>query len=81
MKNKKVSNTIIAILIIFLICFIMGINNNLDSIQEASTENLSNKKICWGIKRNDDNEQPDVGTENRKILEENNRYMLRKYRR
>lgn len=31
----------------------------------------ADKIIGWGIKRNDRNEQPDVGTENKKILEEN----------
>ena len=35
------------------------------------TNSVSNKKIGWGIKRNDNHEQPDVGTQNKKILEEN----------
>lgn len=35
-------------------------------------ENVSNKKIGWGIKRNDNHEQPDLGSNNRKLLEENN---------
>ena len=38
----------------------------------TNTEVVSTKKIEWGIKRNDNHEQPDVGSENRKILEENN---------
>ena len=33
---------------------------------------ISNKKIEWGIKRNDNHEQPDLGSENRKVLEGNN---------
>ena len=32
----------------------------------------NNKKIGWGIKRNNTHEQPDVGKENREILEKNN---------
>ena len=32
----------------------------------------SNKKIGWGIKRNDNHEQPDVGKENQRLLEDNN---------
>lgn len=32
---------------------------------------ISNQKIGWGIKRNDNHEQPDVGSKNRKVLEEN----------
>ena len=38
---------------------------------ETSNTNLSNKKIGWGIKRNDNHEQPDLGSQNRKVLEEN----------
>ena len=37
--------------------------------QEASSNDT--KKMSWGIKRNSNHEQPDVGSENKKILEEN----------
>ena len=41
--------------------------------QTTSSNNVSNnKKIGWGIKRNNTHEQPDVGKENREILEKNN---------
>lgn len=33
---------------------------------------LSNKKICWGIKRSDNHEQPDVGKENKRIIDKYN---------
>ena len=39
------------------------------TINGIDIESLDNKKIGWGIKRNDNNEQPDVGTVNRKILD------------
>lgn len=40
--------------------------------QTTSSNNVSNnKKIGWGIKRNNTHEQPDVGEENREILEKN----------
>ena len=39
------------------------------TIDEISIESLDNKKVGWGIKRNDNHEQPDVGTVNRKILD------------
>ena len=42
----------------------------MDSIY-TNVGSLSNKKIGWGIKRNDKHEQPDLGAENRKILEKN----------
>ena len=45
--------------------------NNQNSIQTSATTN-ENTKIGWGIKRNDNHEQPDVGANNKKILEENN---------
>lgn len=38
----------------------------------SSNNSVSNKKIGWGIKRNDNHEQPDVGNENKKVLEQNN---------
>lgn len=37
-----------------------------------SSEGLSNKKICWGIKREDNHEQPDVGKENKTLLDKYN---------
>lgn len=36
----------------------------------ASTTALSTKKIGWGIKRNDNHEQPDLGATNKRIIEE-----------
>lgn len=38
---------------------------------ETNATTTSNQKIGWGIKRNDNHEQPDVGSKNRKVLEEN----------
>ena len=32
---------------------------------------LSNKKIGWVIKRNDNHEQPDLGSNNKKLIDEN----------
>lgn len=48
-------------------------NNNIitsSQISDEDLEKLSNKKIEWGIKRADNHKQPDVGTTNRKILDE-----------
>ncbi len=36
----------------------------------TSREVLSNKKIGWGIKRKDNHEQPDLGKNNKELLEE-----------
>ena len=43
---------------------------------KTNTELLSNKKIGGGIKRNDNHEQPDVGSENKNILEQYNGIVL-----
>lgn len=51
-----------------------GIIQTSSNIQEI--EGLSNKKIGWGIKRNDNHEQPDVGSKNREILDKYNGYCL-----
>ena len=57
----------------FLLC---GIFNKvgLKSTSGAAIEydKLSNKKICWGIKRADNHEQPDVGKENIELMKKYN---------
>lgn len=59
---------------IIAIC-ILGVVNNVkksDTVQTSSNiqnNDISNKKIEWGIKRNKEHEQPDVGSKNREILE------------
>ena len=74
LKNKKDYLTIIvlnlAIVVGFVSTFIFTQNKQLE-VAEVSSTQISNKKICWGIKKNNNHEQPDVVTENRKILEEN----------
>ena len=70
-KNIKiVKNGVILIIAIMIISLSLWIKNK-DEVVKTNA-NVSNKKIEWGIKRNDNHEQPDVGSENRRILEENN---------
>ena len=70
---KKVKIIVIVILIL-LICILSAIStlDKKEDTQPTNATTVSNKKIGWGIKRNDNHEQPDVGNENKKILEENN---------
>ncbi len=70
MKKKyiKLIFIIFLIIIIFILSFILDKGKK---TIETNGELISNKKIEWGIKRNKNHEQPDVGKENRKILEEN----------
>ena len=70
MKKKIIYITLILIIGIFTFSVISlnkGSNNN--TVTTSGTV-LSNKKIGWGIKRNDNHEQPDLGANNKKLLEE-----------
>ena len=74
LKNKKfiiTSLTIIALLAITVIQIGKNSGNQEETIL-TSSQGLSNKKIGWGIKRNDNHEQPDLGKVNKEILEKNN---------
>lgn len=70
-ENKKVKFVNVSILIILIFSLsVVGINNA--STKDTNAGTLSNTKIGWGIKREDNHEQPDVGSKNREVLEENN---------
>mgnify|MGYP006916273309 CR=1 FL=1 len=67
---------ILAIVIIAIFTIgIAKITNELNTVSTSGTtiESLSNKKIEWGIKRNDNHQQPDLGAVNKKIIDELNR--------
>ena len=68
--RKNIKTGAILMIAIMIISLSLWIKNK-DEVVKTNA-NVSNKKIEWGIKRNDNHEQPDVGKENRKILEENN---------
>lgn len=75
-KIHKIIIYTISITCIFVFTFSVAKLNQMrdvNVIQTSSTiqniEGLNNKKIGWGIKRNDNHEQPDVGTINKQILD------------
>ena len=70
---KKKILIVLGILIIGIISFMLIKNNKNENkiIQTSSGEILSNQKIGWGIKRNDNHEQPDLGSKNKKLIDEN----------
>ena len=71
--NRKASRIIIAICLVLLIGTLSVVINPEDTKQTvATTSTLSNKKIGWGIKRNDNHTQPDLGTENKNLIEKYN---------
>ena len=71
LKNKTKVNIAIISALIVAIFSISVISMNNQNLVQTSTTVSENTKIEWGIKRNDNHEQPDVGAANRKVLEEN----------
>lgn len=78
--NKIIIYTM-GITCIFVFTFsVAKLNEIRDTRQVVQTsslvDGLSNKKIGWGIKRNDNHEQPDVGTINKQILDKYEGYSI-----
>ena len=76
MEKKKKILTITILLIIAIIVTFIAMSGSREELLSANTENLSTNKIEWGIKRGDNNKQPDVGTVNRQLMEESNSIYL-----
>ena len=70
-RKQSVRNIIITVLLIAIISFTI-IQSQQEKMTDTNAKSVSTKKIEWGIKRSDNHEQPDLGSENRKVLEENN---------
>ena len=66
-KKPKIVEISIFITIVLFVFAITAIYN--EKTVKTNTELLSNKKIGWGIKRNDNHKQPDLGSKNKEILE------------
>lgn len=78
MKKKSIWVSILSILVVigtFSFCIYENNKSKLVDVVTNVTEDfsaLSNKKICWGIKRSNNHEQPDVGKENKRIIDKYN---------
>lgn len=75
MSNKKIKNyTITSIIMLFFIFTFSIIQSNQGKTaietSNSSVDTLSSKKIEWGIKRNDNHSQPDLGALNKRIIDE-----------
>lgn len=72
--NKKKNISIFMIIVLFIIViYLSSISNPYENNIETNASVSSNKKkIGWGIKRESDHIQPDLGSSNKKVLEENN---------
>ena len=71
MKNKGNIIKILAIMFVLVAITILSTQNTEETIL-TSALGLSTKKIGWGIKRNDNHEQPDLGKSNKELIEKNN---------
>ena len=74
MKSKKQIFTcgILALFLMITSVLFANISNNIATIQTSGDLELSNTKIEWGIKRGNNNEQPDLGKKNRELIEKYN---------
>ena len=69
---KKIRIYISILLIVSILVTGMLITKNNKAIETSASSNLSNKKIGWGIKREKDHKRPDVGKENKELMEKYN---------
>ncbi len=69
---KKISRKLTGLAIIFMIIAVLAVYSYDDTAIYATSDVLSTTKICWGIKRADNNEQPDLGATNLKLIQEYN---------
>ena len=63
-KNQK----ILLWLLIITILSVGYLIEEKENVKIVNTQNVSNKKIGWGIKRANNHEQPDLGSKNIKML-------------
>lgn len=69
--NKKYIFLLLIIILIIVCVFV--IQNNKNTIYTSSNvTGYDNKKIEWGIKRNSNHEQPDLGSKNKELMEKYN---------
>ncbi len=78
--NKKYFYTTLLGLIIFIFSFsLIMVDKNYSKISiqtSANATSLSNKKIGWGIKREDNHAQPDLGKQNKELINKYEGYCL-----
>lgn len=67
---KKFTTFLMCGLILVFTLSVVNVNNK--AIETSTTAALSDKKIGWGIKRGDNHEQPNLGAENKRIVDEYN---------
>lgn len=71
-KNLLTCATYISILVLMFVAVRGNSIFNNTAVTTSSNVQLSNKKICWGLKRAKDHKQPDVGASNKTLLDKYN---------
>ena len=71
-SNTKIFILIIIAITLIILSIILETNKSEKVLQTSSTASLSNTSIGWGIKRNDNHEQPDLGKKNKELIEKYN---------
>lgn len=71
MRNKDIKRITTCLTILLTCVFTVSVVNlnQQETVQTSSTDVVSNKKIEWGIKRGRDHEQPDLDSENKRIID------------
>ena len=69
-KIKIITAMAVAAGILLFTFVVAQTNQQKEVITTSSNQTLSNKKIGWGIKREDNHKQPDVGSINKRIIEQ-----------
>ena len=70
--KKRIITISAGIVVIITVAFVITFNDNYKQTITTSGEALSNTKIGWGVKRVPNNEQPDLGATNVKLMEQYN---------
>ena len=68
--NKK--NKFVICGFVFCMVFVFSMMININEIAVKTNVNINNEKIEWGIKRNNNNMQPDIGKLNKELIEKYN---------
>ena len=76
MNKKSIFIYCSVIILIFSFCVFITENDYEDSIETNAGTALSNKKIGWGIKREKDNKQPDLGKVNAELINKYEGYCM-----
>ena len=71
-KNKILIYVSFAFVLIAISIIMTNSNNSVEYVQTNASLELSNTKIEWGIKREDNHNQPDLGKKNKELIEKYN---------